>query len=169
MSHASNEKWQTTHNRRSWTIKSNSHQNAQVLGILEAGTIKQQEMKKKYLGILLQTKLCVRNIVKGINTWVVPLVRYLGPFLKWTRGKIKQMDQRTWKPMTMHKALHPQDDVDRLYVSRDKEGRRLAIIEDGVEASIQQLEDYIEKRGGIQITATRNNTKNMMSSGTTTT
>ena len=42
--------------------------------------------------------------------------------------------------MTMHKALHPRDDVDRLYVSR-KEGRReLADIEDSVDALIQRLE-----------------------------
>ena len=40
------------------------------------------------------------------------------------------MDQRTRKLMTMHKALHPRDDVDRLYVSRKEGGRGLASIED---------------------------------------
>ena len=39
-------------------------------------------------------------------------------------------------------------------------GRGLASIEDGVDASIQQLEDYIEKRGKGLITATRNDTDN---------
>ena len=47
--------------------------------------------------------------------------------------------------MTMYKALHPRDDVDRLYVFRKEGGRRLASIEDTVNASIQRLEDYIEK------------------------
>ena len=47
--------------------------------------------------------------------------------------------------MTMHKALHPRDDVDRLYVSRKEGGRGLTSIEDSVDASIQRLEDYIEK------------------------
>ena len=62
--------------------------------------------------------------------------------------------------MTMHKALHPRDDVDRLYVSR-KQGRRgFASIEHNVDTSIQRLEDYIKKRGGRLITATRNNTDN---------
>ena len=60
--------------------------------------------------------------VKGINTWVVPLVRDSGPFLKWTREELKQIDQRTRKRMTMHKALHLSDDVVRLYVSRRDEG-----------------------------------------------
>ena len=60
--------------------------------------------------------------------------------------------------MTMHNALHPRDDVDWLYVSRKEVGRSLASIEDSVEASIQPLEDYIKKRRGRLITATRNNT-----------
>ena len=63
--------------------------------------------------------------MNGINTWAVPLVRYSGPFLKWTRDELKQMDHRIRKLMTMHKALHPRDDVDRLYVSRNKGERNL--------------------------------------------
>ena len=101
------------------------------LSILKAGTIKHVEMKdkiqKEYLRRtrkLLETKLSSRNLLKRINTWVVPLFRYSGPFLKW--DELKQMDQRTRKLMTMHKLLHPRDDVDRLYVSRKEERRGLA-------------------------------------------
>ena len=61
------------------------------LGILEADTMKQVEMKekikKKYLRRtrkLLETKLSNRNLIKRINTKAVPLVGYSGPFLKWT-------------------------------------------------------------------------------------
>ncbi len=64
--------------------------------------------------------------------------------------------------MTMHKALHPRDDFDRLYVSRKEGGRGLASIEDSVDASIQRLEDYIQKHEGGLITATRNETENTM-------
>ena len=102
------------------------------LGILEADTIKQVEMKneiqKEYLRRtrkLLETKLKSRNLIKGINIWAVPLVRYSGPILKWTRDELRQMDQRTRKLMTMHKGLHPRDDVDRLYVSRKEGGEDL--------------------------------------------
>ena len=70
------------------------------LGILEADTIKQVEMKEKiqkeYLKRtrkLLETKLCSRNLIKWINTWSVSLVRYSDPFWsgpqknlsKWTK------------------------------------------------------------------------------------
>ena len=113
------------------------------LGILEADTIEQVEMKdkiqKEYLRRTrkqLETKLSSRNLIKGINTWDVPLFKYSGPFLKWTRDELQQMDQRTRKLMTMHKALHPRDDVERRYVSRKDGGRRLTRIEDSVDASI---------------------------------
>ena len=57
--------------------------------------------------------------------------------------------------MTMHKTLHTRDDVDRLYTLR-KEGRRgVTSIQDSVDASIQRLEDDIEKHEGL-IIATRN-------------
>ena len=64
--------------------------------------------------------------------------------------------------MIIHKALHPRDNVDRLYVSRKEGGRGLASIEDSVDASIQWLKDYIEKYEGELITAIRNNTDNMI-------
>ena len=105
---------------------------------------------------LLKTKLSGRNLIKGINTWAVPLIRYSGPFFKWTTDDLKQMDQRTRKLMTMHKALHPRDD--RLYVPRKEGGRGHAIIEDTVDASIQRLEDYIEKHKRGHITTIRNYT-----------
>ena len=64
-------------------------------------------------------------------------------------------------------ALHPRDDVDRLYVSRKDGEREFTSIEDSVYTSIERLEDYVEKRGGRLITATRNNTNDTRTSGTT--
>ena len=61
----------------------------------------------------------------------------------------------------MHQALHPRDDVGRLYVSRKEVWKGLAI-EDSVDASIQRLKDYIEKHEEGLITAIRNETDNMM-------
>ena len=145
-------------------------------GILEADTIKQVQMKdtirKEYRRRtikLLETKLSSKNLIKGINTWAVPLVRYSGPFLKWTKDELKQMDQKTRKQMTMHKALHPRDDVDRLYVSRKQRGRGLASIEDNVDVSIQRLEDNIEKYERGLIITIRNDTDNTIDERMTTT
>ena len=122
------------------------------LGILEADTIKKLEIKdkiqKEYLRRtrkLLETKPSSRNVIKGITTWAVLLVRYLRLFLMWTRDELKQMVQRTRKLMALHKSLNPRDHVDRLYVPRKEGGRGLAKIEDSVDASIQRLEDIIGK------------------------
>ena len=60
------------------------------------------------------------------------------------------MDQR--KLMTMHKALHSSNDVNKQYMSREEGGRGLASTEDCVDVSRQWLEDYIEKCRGRQIT-----------------
>ena len=101
------------------------------LGILEGDTIKQVEMKdkirKEYLWRtrkLHEKHLSSRNLIGGINTWAVPHIRYSGSFLKWTRDEFTQMDQRTRKLATMHKVLHPRDDIGRLYVSRKEGGKR---------------------------------------------
>ena len=69
--------------------------------------------------------------------------------------------------MTMHKELHSRDDVDRLYESRREGGRGIDSTEDSIDASIQQVEYYIEKCGGRLIAATRNNTNDTRTSGTT--
>ena len=117
------------------------------------------KIKKEYIRRTwkqLETKLSLRNLVKGINTWAVLLERYLGPFLKWTREELKQMYQRTRKIMTIHKVLNPRANIDRLYASWKEGGRFLASIEDSVDASIQRRRNYTEKRGEELITATRN-------------
>ena len=96
-------------------------------------------------------KTIKQNLIKGINTLAVLFVNYSGLFLKWTCEELKQMDQRGKKLITMH----PRDDVDRLNESRKEGGGGFTSIEDSVDASIQRLEDYIEKRRERQITATR--------------
>ena len=53
--------------------RSEKKETYKYLGIMEADTIKHAEKKEK-------------NLIKGINAWTVPHVRYSGPFLKWTRN-----------------------------------------------------------------------------------
>ena len=89
-----------------------------------------EKIKKEYLRRtrkLLETKLYPRNLIEGVNTWAAPFAIYSGPLLKWTSVELQQMDKKTKKLMTMHKALYPIDDIDRLYVSRKGGGRALKI------------------------------------------
>ena len=87
MCHASNEKQETTHDERNGTNKSRQirtleeKETYKYLGISEAGTIKQVKIKQKRKKVycrrtkkVLETKLYSRNLVKGIDTWAVPLI-----------------------------------------------------------------------------------------------
>ena len=71
--------------------------------------------------------------------------------------------------MTMLKALHPRHDVERLYVSRKEGERGLASIEETTDATIQRLEDYIEKHERGLITTIRNDTEHTIDERVTTT
>ena len=62
--------------------------------------------------------------------------------------------------MTVQKALHLRDEIDRQYIFRKVGGRGLANIEDSVDAPIQRLEDYLEKHERGLITAIRSDTDN---------
>ena len=103
-----------------------------------------EKIKNEYLRRtkkLLETELLSRILIKE-QTTELSLVRYSELFLKWKREELKQMAQRTRKVMTMNKALHLRDDVDRR--AKEKEGRGLVSIEASVVASIRQLEHYIK-------------------------
>ena len=56
------------------------------------------------------------------NKTAILLLRYSAAFLDWTGAKLKQMDRRTRKLMTMHGALNPKSDVARIYFLEKKEG-----------------------------------------------
>ena len=75
------------------------------------------------------------------------------------------MNQGTRRLITMHKVLHPRDDIDRLCAKKRRE-RGLASIGDNVDTSIQWLQDCMQKSRGILMTASRNNTNDTRTSGT---
>ena len=77
------------------------------------------------------------------------------------------MDQRTRKLLTMHKTLHPRDNINRLYRSRTEKGRGPAGIEYRFDVSIWQLEKYIQKNKKRLITATSNCNDNTRTSSAT--
>ena len=123
---------------------------------MEADTIKETEMKEKSTSKTrkLKTKLCSRNFIKGMYIWSVPLCKKLWTILKMDKG-----ETQIWKMMTMYKALYLKYDKEKLYVPR--KGRRgFASIEDSIDVSIKELEDYIKKSIERLITAAINNNVN---------
>ena len=86
--------------------------------------MKMKVKKEKRTRKLFLTKLHSRNIVKGLNTWAVPPVKYSKPFLKWTSIELKQMDQKTRKLMTMHMVGIPEMTLTDYMYQEERERER---------------------------------------------
>ena len=89
---------------------------------------------------ILKSKLNGGNLVRGVNTWAVSLLRYSAAFVSWRKSELQAIDRKTRKLFTIYGALHPKSDVDRLYVPRKEGGRCLITIEDCFELVIRGLE-----------------------------
>ena len=120
------------------------------LGILQVDKVKGQEMKEKItkeykrrVRKVLETKLNGENMIKGINTWAVSLIRYSAAFLDWTKEEKQSIDRKTRKLITMHKGLHPKSNTNRLYIPRKEGGRGLLSIEDTVVLANLGLKSYV--------------------------
>ena len=135
------------------------------LGKIQADGMKHHEMKEKVkaeyfrrVRKILETKSNRGNKITGINTWAISLLKYSVAFLDWTGGELEQMDRRTRKLMTMHRALIPKSDVARIYLSRKEGGRGLISVEDTVKFAILGLErDVLTSEEGLLIAARRVN------------
>ena len=123
------------------------------LGIEENSVVEHSRMKEKttkeYIRRtrkLLRSKLSGTNKIRAINTYAVPVLRYSAGIVDWTKQDLQDLDRKTRKQLTMHGALHPRADVDRLYIPRHMGGRGLINIEDMVEGEKLALREYIEQR-----------------------
>lgn len=121
------------------------------LGILQADNTMNHEMKDKVrkeyfrrLKKLMSSELNSSNLVTGINSWAVGIVRYGAGILDWTKEDLKQMDIRTRKILTMNGCLHPRGNVGRLYMTRKDGGRGLISCEDCVGNEEKSLRLYAQ-------------------------
>ena len=123
------------------------------LEILEADKFLEENMKlnvsKEYIRRIrkiLKSKLNGGNLVHGVNTWAVSLLRYSAAFVSWRKSELQAIDRKTRKLFTIYGALHPKSDADRLYIPRKEGGRGLISIENCVELAIRGLEVYVHGR-----------------------
>ena len=137
-------------------------ENYKYLGILEADKFLEEKMKlkvsKEYIRRLrkvLKSKLNGGNLVPGVNTWAVSLIRYSAAFFSWRKSELQDIDRKTRKLFTIYGTMHPKSDVDRLHIPGKEGGRGLISIEDCVELAIRGLEVYIHRSEEILIQAAR--------------
>ena len=109
-------------------------------------------VSKEYIRRLkkvLKSKLNGGNLVCGVNTWAVSLLRYSAAFVSWKKSELQAIDRKNRKLFTIYGALHPNSDVHRLYIPRKDGGKGLIFIEDCVELAIRGLEVCSWKWGKI--------------------
>ena len=106
---------------------------------------------------MLKSKLNGGNLVHGVNTWVVSLLRYSAAFVSWRKSEVQAIDRKTRKLFIIYGALHPKSDVDRLYIPRKEGERGLTSIEDCAELAIKGLEVYLHGSEERLIQAARGN------------
>ena len=92
-----------------------------------------------------KSKFTGGNIIQAINSWAVQVVRYTAGIIDWTQAELADLDRKTRKLMSAHHALHPQSEIDRLYLPRQAGGRGLLQIRQTIEE---------EKRALLMITLT---------------
>jgi len=126
------------------------HRPYKYLGILEEGVIDSDNMKKtivseyrRRLRSLLKSHLNGANLVKAINMWAVPVVRYTAGIINWTQEEIHKLDTGTRKLLTIHGALHPRSCVERLYMPRNEGGRGLTSMSDIIHQEEKALRKYL--------------------------
>ena len=132
-------------------MKSAGVDSYKYLGILEMNDIMSKQMKEKVrleyvrrVRAVLRSKLNGRNKIMGINTWAIALLRYGGGILEWRKEELRSLDRKMRKLMTIHGALHPKSDTDRLYLSQKRGGRGLLGCEKCVRAEENSLGWYIK-------------------------
>ena len=88
-----------------------------------------------------ETKLCSRNLIKGINSWAVPRVRYSEQFQKstWKELLIKGQENDNAEGHS-YESEHRQN-----ICAKNKEGREPVNIEDGMDVLLQVFSEYIKK------------------------
>ena len=126
--------------------------NYKYLGLYESDQLCTKEIKtkakteyKKRLRWILKSKLHGQNQITAINTYALPVLTYPAGIIQYTIKDLKELDTMTRKHLTMHGALHPRSDVDRLYVNREDGGRGLLSVEDSIRQAENAISEYLEK------------------------
>ena len=94
---------------------------------------------------LCTSKLNGGNLICGINTWAVSVVRYSAGIVDWTTEEVASMDRKTRKILAMNGCLHTRSNVARLYLPRKEGGRGMIGIEECVKREGKSLHGYLSE------------------------
>ena len=131
-------------------IKEVKEDGYKYLGIMQLDKILNTKMKGKITSEyvrsvkkLCRSKLNGGNLISGINTWAVSVLRYSAGIVDRTVEELVSMDRRTRKILAMNGCMHTRSNVARLCLLRKEGGRGLISIEECVVKKSKSLHGYL--------------------------
>ena len=110
------------------------------------GTVNKERVMRQYLTRvqkICQSELSSFNKVIIHNTFAIPVLTTTVGIVDWTIKEIKEIDVRTRKQLTMTGNLHPNRDVDKLYLPRSQGGRGLKMVARIFESGVIAVARYL--------------------------
>ena len=86
------------------------------------------------------------NKVIALNSFAVPVLTTTDAVLNWTIFEIKEIDMKTRKHLTMSRNVHPDGDIDKLYLPWGQRGRSIKMSAQMFESRIISVARYINKQ-----------------------
>ena len=77
------------------------------------------------------------------NTFALPTITATVGILEWSIKEINDIDIKTRKILTMTGSLHPNSDVDKLYINRKEGGRGLKSVQILFESRVVALRQHL--------------------------
>ena len=118
-------------------IDSDKNEIFKFLGIEQADGIKTKKVFERVKGkvnkrvkMLTNTELNDVNLVRAINTKVIPVAAYSMNVCKFTDGELKELDQVIKRKLRSKNMLGKQSSNERLYLIRENGGRRMKSLRD---------------------------------------
>ena len=135
-------------------------QTYKYLGINESGKINhsiiRDQLTKEYfrrVKNITNSYLNARNLLKGINTYAVPVLMYSFGVINYNNSDLKRIDVKTRKLLAIKKVHQQKADLERLYLPITSGGRGLINIENLYKAHILKYKLYLEKKSDYLIEA----------------
>lgn len=102
-----------------------------------------------------------RNLITGINTWTISLLRYPASFLEWTKDELRLLERRTRILLNIYGVLHSTDSVAWLYLPRKMVGHGLIAVVDFVIQAELGLAKYVAESNERLIIVARYGTRSV--------
>ena len=146
---------------RMTTMSPDENEIYKFLGIEQADGIKTKRVfervkneVKKRVKLLVNTQLNDVNLIRAINTKVIPAAAYPMNVCKFSKGELNELDQIVKKELRMKKMFGRQSSDERLYLKREDGGRGLKSMRDTYEETRLRVACYMACSDNKWISAT---------------